>query len=73
MGSKIKEIATSQLQEAFAKALADLTGQPWSVAIGSIEYVQSQCQSFTGAETISFNAIATTEPAEEDENPFSKI
>ena len=61
MSSSIKLISTSEIQDAFAEALSELTGKPCFVSISSLKYEVNDFQSFTGTESISFSANATLE------------
>ena len=67
MSSSIKSLSTSQIQDAFSKALSDLTGKPCYVLISNINYEAPD--SFFKTESIKFSASATIEGAESDEKP----
>lgn len=71
MSTSIKEITATQLQEAFAKALSDLTGKVCSVSISELQFEANAFESLTGAESVSFSAKATLKPLESNESvPF---
>ena len=69
MSGSIKSVSTSQIQDAFSKALSELTGKPCSVLISNINY--EAYDSFFKSESITLSASATIEGEQPNEkSPF---
>ncbi len=59
MSGSIKSVSTSQIQDAFSKALSEVTGKTCSVLISNINY--EAYDSFLNSESITLSASATIE------------
>jgi chemotaxis protein CheY-P-specific phosphatase CheC len=65
MSVSIKSVSTSQIQDAFSKALSELTGKPCSVSVSNIDY--GAYDSIFKSQSIKLSASATIND-EEDPN-----
>ena len=57
MSIPIKSVSTSEIQDAFSKALSELAGKPCSVSISNIDY--GLYDSFLKSQSIKLTASAT--------------